>query len=140
MDLKFWAYLAIGSALLVAGCGGNGDDGGGGGGGGVGPPEATVNTAALNKPGLFQVTYNTGQGRAPGSMSAVLTSFEMTDNFGLIYTLLNPARVLGLDQYSSNNVDLNVSLNQGFSTNLNSRSFDLFNLDINHILIENNAG
>lgn len=131
--MKKWAFLTVAAAVALSGCGGSGggDNGGGGGGGPV--DNFAVNTALLNKPGLVQITYNTGQGRGTGATTAVLRQFAIFDSFGQINPLLPPEMFLQLDGFTSQNVDLNASMG-GFSTNLNGRSFDTFRLNINSVI------
>jgi hypothetical protein len=141
--LKKWGFLAIVSAAFLAvGCGGSGGDGGGGGGGGTPVDQISVNTSLLNKPGLLNVTFNTGQGRGTATSSAFLKKLFLEDNiFGAgdprnrVQTLLEPERVLGLDLYTSQGIPLNVPMT-GFSTNLNGRSFDVFPLEIARVNID----
>lgn len=126
--------------ILAAGCGGDGDNGGGGGGGGGGTVEASVNTGLLSKPALVNATYNTGQGRGVTTSIAVLRNFDMIDSFGVISKSLNPARRLDLGGYTSQTIDLSVPLALSqFSTNLNSRSFDEFLLNVKEIEFDGNV-
>lgn len=128
-----WALLAFTTAVLIIGCGGNGGGNGGTNGGGTGTVEASINTAMLDKPGLFQVTYNTGQGRGTSEAIARIDVYDIEDQFGRIQTILNPARFLGLDAYTSQSINVNISCNTGFSTNLNTRPFDDFLLNITSV-------
>lgn len=147
--MKRIALLSAFAALTFAGCGGHG---GGGGGGGVVPPpgpglsRAQVNQAALNTPGRVEVTYNTGQGRAVGSPTAVIKRLFFEDNtYGLgdgrntCETQLLQGISMQLDGYTSQSIGVDVPMS-GFSEPLHSRSFDRFNLEIAKILVQNDAG
>ncbi len=131
--------------MVIVGCGGSD-------GGIVAPPpvdEPSVNTSLffsgpVPKPGLLQVTYDTGQGRAGGDplFTANLRRLVIEDDiygFGhpdnVVRTLLNPERVLGLDQYTSQTIDLNAPMT-GFSINMNRRVFDQFNLELETVTFD----
>jgi hypothetical protein len=139
MNLKKWSLLAITATLAICGCAGDGAGGGGGGGGGGGTLEPSVNTTLLSKPGLFQVTYNTGQGRGTTQSQAEIKIYEVEDQFGLVTTILNPARILALDFYTSQSINISIPMNPGFSTNLNSREFDEYRLEIRSATIAGNV-
>lgn len=120
--------------------------GGGGGGGGV--VLSSINPAIFtNSSGSFgriEVTYNTGQGRAPGSLTAVISRLNLVDELfpigdsrNNVDTLLNPERHLGLDAYTSQTISVGVPMsNLGFSGPVNGRLFESFPLDISRFLEE----
>jgi hypothetical protein len=130
----------------LAGCGGDGN--GAGPGPGPGPQGSSVNRTLLNKPGIIEVTFNTGQGRAPGSPTAVLKRLNFVDDLfppgdsrNNIDTLLNPSRNLQLDGYTSQTISVNVPMNNiGFSGPVSGRFFDEYRLDIDSLLIEQPGG
>jgi hypothetical protein len=114
-----------------------------------GPGLSRVNTALLNTGfGRVEITYNTGQGRAPGDLSAVIKRLNLEDDLfppgdsrNNVDTFLNPERRLGLGQYTSQTVAVNVPMtNLGFSGPVSGRTFVLFTLDIDRILRENSSG
>ena len=102
----------------------------------------------MDVPASVDVTYNTGQGRAPGSLTAVLNRlifedslFPAGDDRNTIIALLTPSRSLQLDGYTSQTASVNVPMNNlGFSGPVNGRLFEEFSLDIDHLLVENGAG
>jgi hypothetical protein len=99
-------------------------------------------------PGHIEVTYNTGQGRAPGSITAVIERLNFTDDLfpagdtrNNVDTILNPARHLQLDGYTSQAVSVNAPMADiGFSSPVNGRFFDDFRLDIDSLLVEQGDG
>ncbi|MBX3118382.1 MAG: hypothetical protein KF784_04900 [Fimbriimonadaceae bacterium] len=138
------AFLCVVASLAIAGCGGGGGGNGGGGGGGGLPPTMAVNTTLLSVPGRADVTYNTGQGRAPGSITGVFRHLLVSDNTyndirDIVETQLNPALQIQLDGYSSQQIGLNVPMT-GFSVLLNGRNFETFSLEIDRLRIENPNG
>ncbi len=145
--MRKWALILSALSVALVGCelNGRGDGGaGGGGGGGGGVTLSSANTTLLNTPGRIETTYNTGQGRAPGSPTAVVNRvrfvddvFPVGDTRNNVETLLTPPRNLLLDGYSSQLVAVNAPMtNLGFSGPLNGRLFDTFRLDVDHLLIE----
>lgn len=146
MALKTWGFFGLAlAAVVLSGCGGGGNGGGGGGGGG-GQVEASVNTAlfmngAQPKPGFFEITYNTGQGRGTTNAQAKMRQVTFEDNTfpsgdprNVVRTLLNPERVLGLDLYTSQAISVNAPMG-GFAVNLNRRNFDQFNLEFTTVIL-----
>ncbi len=121
------------ATVAIAGCAGNG--GGGGGGGGGGPVRSSVNPSVLNKPGNITVTYDTGQGRAPGSQTAVIRRFFMEDVVGLVETQLRSEMRLQLDAYTSQSLELNPTMG-GYSVPIASRLFTVFPLEILAMIVE----
>lgn len=141
VTVRKWAFL-LASALAivsVSGCGGGTGNGGGGGGGVPIDGLSQVNTSLLNADGIFEVTYNTGAGRAPGSITAVVGRVYAEDMFGRIETVLIPERSLLLDGYTSQRIDVPVPVG-GFSVAISSRSFEDFFLEIARLRVENDSG
>ena len=152
--MRKWALLSAAFAAVLAGCGGDGA--GVGPGPGPGPQGSSVNRALMmgdgSAPARVEVTFNTGQGRAPGSPTAVLKRLNFVtdplppvippgDSRNNIDTLLNPARHLQLDGYTSQTIAVNIPLNNiGFSGPVNSRDISEYRLDIDSLLIEQAGG
>lgn len=144
--MRKWALILASLSVVLVGCELNGrsDSDGGGGGGGGGVTQSSANTTLLNTPGRIEVTYNSGQGRAPGSPTAVINRIRFVDELfpggdsrNNVETVLSPPRNLQLDGYTSQNVVVNVPLsNLGFSGPVNGRTFDTFRLDVDKLLIE----
>src|SRR5688572_24002856 len=109
MVLRKWAFLWAAVAALVIGCSTGGGGGGGTtttGGGTTGQSTAVPNIP--NVPAMLSVFYLTGQGRAAGSATAVIRRLFFTDQFGLVETILNPERYIGLDAYTSQSIDVSA--------------------------------
>ncbi|HRK20596.1 MAG TPA: hypothetical protein PLX06_02225 [Fimbriimonadaceae bacterium] len=147
--MRKWGLLFAAAAAVMVGCdGGSGSSGVGGGGGGGGVTLSSINPAIFsNSSGAFgrvEVTYNTGQGRAPGSLTAVVDRLSLVDELfpigdsrNNVDTFLNPSRNLGLDAYTSQSVMVNVPMsNLGFSGPVNGRFFDSFTLSFARFLEE----
>ncbi len=103
-----------------------------------------VNTSLFNVEGRAEMTFNTGQGRAPGSITSVFRHMLVSDNTyndlrDIVETQLSPSVNIQLDGYSSHQIPLNVPMT-GFSVLLNGRNFETFNLEIDRLRIENNDG
>jgi len=140
--------LVAAGAVLVGCDGSSGNAGVGGGGGGGGVTLSSINPSIFSSSsgafGRIEVTYNTGQGRAPGSLTAVVSRLNLVDDLfpigdsrNNVDTLLNPERHLGLDAYTSQNITVSVPMsNLGFSGPVNGRLFDSFTLDISRFLEE----
>lgn len=139
--VKKWAFLLASAWAIVAvsGCGGGAGSGGGGGGGAPVGGLSQVNTSLLNTDGILEVTYNTGAGRAPGSITAVVGRVYAEDLFGRVETVLIPERSLLLDGYTSQRIDVPVPAG-GFSVAISSRSFEEFFLEIARLRVENDLG
>lgn len=98
--------------------------------------------------GRFEVTFNTGQGRAVGDPTAVIErlnlvddTFPLGDSRNNVDTLLNPERRLGLAAYTSQTIAVNAPMsNLGFSGPLNARTFANYPLDISRLEIEQASG
>lgn len=128
--------------MALIGCGGTGPgggNGGGGGGGGGGNGRSSINTNLLNKPGRVEVTFNSGQGRAPGSLIAAIRHFELQDEIGIVETQLRGELRVQLDGYTSQSIEVNVPMD-GFSPNLASRNFDTLPLEVQRLGLEDNFG
>ncbi|MBI5708544.1 MAG: hypothetical protein HZC36_16285 [Armatimonadetes bacterium] len=130
--------------MALVGCGGVGpgggdDGGGGGGGGGGGATRSSVNSGLLAKSGVIDLTVDSGQGRAPGSLVAVWRHQEFTDLYGTEETQLRGEVRIGLDQYTTNSMEVAIPFNM-FSPWAASRSFDALPLEIQSLKVENNSG
>lgn len=148
--MRKWGLLLVAAGAVLVGCdGSSGSSGGvGGGGGGGGVVVSSINPAIFsNSSGAFgriEVTYNTGQGRAPGSLTAVINRLSLVDDLfpigdsrNNVDTLLNPERHLGLDAYTSQSISVGVPISlSAFSGPVNGRLFDSFTLDIAWFLEE----
>lgn len=133
-----WANLLACAVVVTAiGCAGAGNDpgGGGGGGGGGGDSIASVNTALFNQPGRVEATYNSGQGRAVDSPTAVLRRLYIEDEIGLVETLLQSEVKIQLDGYTSQSMEVNPPMT-GFSVPIASRKFGIFPLEVQAIEVE----
>lgn len=138
------AFLCVVASVAIIGCGGGGGGGNNGNNGGGGSLPMAVNTSLLSSQGRLEMTYNTGQGRAPGSITGVFRHLIVEDNTyndlrDIVETQLNPAIGIQLDGYSSQQIPLNVPMT-GFSLLLNGRNFEAFNLEIDSLRIENPDG
>jgi hypothetical protein len=124
------------AAVVVIGCQGGGS-------GGVATTGATAttggdNTATANltvPAGLINVFYITGQGRAAGSPTAVIRRVYFEDEFDVVEPLIMPERQLGLDAYSVQTVEISAPITQ-----VNSRFFDTFTLEVSKIRKEQAGG
>lgn len=148
--MRKWGLFFAAAAAVLVGCdGSSGQSGvGGGGGGGGGVVLSSINPAIFsNSSGAFgrvEVTYNTGQGRAPGSLTAVLNRLSLVDDLfpagdsrNNVDTFLNPERNLGLGAYTSQSINLNVPISvSGFSGPVNGRLFESFTMEFNRFLEE----
>ena len=141
VTVRKWAFLLTSALAIVSvsGCGGGAGSSGGGGGGAPVDLLSQVNTSLLNSDGIFEVTYNTGAGRAPGSITAVVGRVYAEDDLGRIQTVLIPERSLLLDGYTSQRIDVPVPIG-GFSTAIASRGFSEFFLEIARLRVENDFG
>jgi hypothetical protein len=131
--LRKWAFLYSAAAIAVIGCGGsgNGSSHAVGGGGGVKSNVGIVvrlSTLSTTPPGAIEVAYLTGQGRAPGDLTAVVQRLLFTDSYGEVTNPLSPLTNCVLSGYQNNVVHLDVN----FSTQapgVPSRIFTNFLLD-----------
>jgi len=139
--LNKWALLSFAAAfavptLMVAGCGGNG----GGGGHGVTPPGTpgtsivpTIGTrnAQGQAYGTADFTYLTGQGRAPGDLTAIINHIQLQDQFGVVAQALGSQANLPLTQFTAQQLLLDVPF-----TNQNSRLFESYTQNFEQFLVE----
>lgn len=130
--LNKWAFLLLASAAVaVAGCGGSGGgSAGGGAGGGAVANNSFVNLP--NTPGLVQMFYLSGQGRAPqpGDLTAVITDIPLRDNNNQIIDDFGTVNVqIGLSTYTTANGNVNVP----FSPGDDSRVFPTFDFIVNEL-------
>lgn len=137
--MKNWLFV-FGAALAIIGCGGSGGSGttggGDGGGDGGGTGDSTISVNLPGGPGAITVYFLTGQGRAPGDLSATIRRVFLQDSQGVVETILNPNRALALGQYTLQGIDLNVPM----SSTQNSRVFGQFPLDVNKVRVEQPDG
>jgi hypothetical protein len=143
--LNKWAIFCAAAAVIAVGCAGGGHSGGSSGGsGGGGNQVSTVNDAELLKPGVIDVTFLTGQGRAPGSPTAVINRVFFQDQYNTnpfdqefnVETRLQEARYLGLDQYTVQTIPVDVP----FPWNVTSRLFQTYTLEVAKLRVENGSG
>ncbi len=130
--MRKWAFIFSAAAIAVAGCGGSGS--------GSGPakvvtkPPSSGIKANLSSvvgaipPGAIEVAYLTGQGRAPGDLTAVVRRIVLDDAYGEVTNPLAPQTDCPLVGYQDNIVHLDV-LFTGGAVGVPSRLFTAFNLD-----------
>lgn len=143
--MRKWAFLCAAAAIVAIGCQG----GGGGGttttGGTTTGGDSTAFVTMPASPGLINVTYITGQGRAPGSPIAVMRRVYFIDQFNdqpdddpllNAETKLNPEIYLGLDQYTLQTIGVNAVI----PAVVENRKFDTFYLEVARLRVENGQG
>jgi len=131
--LRKWAFIYVVAAVALIGCGGTGSSNkavvGGGGGGGLKTGISVKLTNSLAKPpGAIEVAYLTGQGRAPGDLTAVVKRLFFDDNYGVVTNPLAPETDCPLVGFQNNIVHLDVSFTSQ-AVGAPSRQFTTFNLD-----------
>lgn len=132
--MRKWAFLYSAAAIAVIGCGGSGNgsshSSGGGGGGGTknnGSIAIRLSSLTTTPPGAIEVAYLTGQGRAPGDLTAVVQRVLFQDSYGEVTNPLAPQTDCVLSGFQNNVVHLDVSFAQ--ATGVPSRLFTSFQLD-----------
>ncbi|MFZ4507644.1 MAG: hypothetical protein ACOYON_08125 [Fimbriimonas sp.] len=135
--MKRWTWVfATVSALAFVGCGGSGGGGTvGGGGGGTGTGRSVASVNLPDTPGLVQIGFSTGQGRAVGDTYAVMRRFSLTDNIGTAEDRLSSTRKLLLKGYEFQLMPVNVPLGTA-----PSRTFNNYTLDILRVEQDNGGG
>ena len=117
----------------MIGCGGsgNGSSHAGNGGGGK-TPNATVSIKLSNlttaAPGAIEVAFLTGQGRAPGDLTAIVRQLRFNDTYGEVTNPLAPQTSCPLAGFQNNIVHIDVPFTST-ALGVPSRLFTTFNLD-----------
>jgi hypothetical protein len=129
--LRKWAFIYIAAAVAVIGCGGTGSGShvktGGGGTVTTGIGVRLSNTPGT-PPGAIELAIETGQGRAPGDLIAVIKRVIFTDNYGDVTNPLAPETSCPLTGYQNNVIHLNVDFTHQ-AIGVPSRLFTSYNLD-----------
>jgi len=141
--LRKRAFICVAAAIAVIGCGGTGGgshpSGTKGGGGttkvGIG---ITLTNSTTTPPGAIEVAYLTGQGRAPGDLTAVVKRVFFDDSFGEVTNPLAPETDCPLVGFQNNVVHLDVSFTTQ-AAGAPSRLFTTFNLDFFDFLEETSS-
>lgn len=131
--MRKWAFICTAAAIAVGGCGGSGN--------GTSHTVATgggntkntgvvvkLTTLAATPPGAIEVAYLTGQGRAPGDLTAVVQQVLFQDNYGEVINPLAPETDCVLSGFQNNVVHLDVNFAKD-APGVPSRIFTNFNLD-----------
>ncbi len=132
--MRKWAFLTVAAAIVVIGCaGGGGSDSTSG---GVTNSGSTTGTALRvniptpqgfqKPPGFLEFGYLTGQGRAIGDLTLVITRASVTDSEGEVKQDLATELALSLGSYTFQIRRLTVPFT---SQNPNSRLFETYTLD-----------
>ncbi len=138
--MRKWAFLTVAAAIVVIGCAGGGDSGNATSGGTN--TAGTAGTLRVNiptpqgyvlPPGFLEIGFLTGQGRAIGDLTLVITRATVQDEFGEVTNPLADPLSLALGSYSFQIRRLIVPF-----TNQNSRLFQNYTLD--PIRIEQETG
>ncbi|HSI74199.1 MAG TPA: hypothetical protein VK934_13565 [Fimbriimonas sp.] len=122
--------MTVAAAIVVLGCAGGGDSGTSGGtdSGGTTGSALRVNiptpSGHIMPPGRLELGFLTGQGRAIGDLTLVITRASVYDEFGEITNPLAPRTYLALGSYSFQIVPLTIPF-----TDQNSRLFENYTLD-----------
>jgi hypothetical protein len=129
--LRKWAFLTVAAAIVVIGCAGGGDsgtDGGGTNNGGTTGSALRVNiptpSGHVLPPGRFELGILTGQGRAIGDLTLVMTRLALTDEYGEVQTVLASPTYASLNSYSFQILPLTIPF-----TDQNSRLFENYTFD-----------
>lgn len=129
--MRKWAFLSIVAAIAVVGCGGSGNGSHtvatGGGTKNVGI-SVRLTTLAITPPGAIEVAYLTGQGRAPGDLTAIVQRVLFQDSYGTVSNPLSPRTSCVLSGFQNNVVHLDVDFSQQ-APGVPSRIFSNFLLD-----------
>lgn len=120
-----WAFALAAGVVLAVGCSGSGGGGGTGSGGGT-TGDSTAFVALPNVPGRLQSVYLTGQGRAPGDLTAIIHRVSVDDAFGETATTLQEDIRLLLNGFTHQSVALDVP-------STNTRSYDHYDLEIQRL-------
>lgn len=130
--LRKWAFLYSAAAIAVVGCGGSGTgnshSSGTPGNGKTGVITVKLSNSTTTPPGAIEVAYLTGQGRAPGDLTAVVQQLRFNDAYGEVTNPLAPLTTCPLAGFQDNIVRIDVP----FTTTaygLPSRVFTSFILD-----------
>jgi len=131
--LRKWAFLYSAAAVLVIGCGGSGNGSSHAAGGGGGNKKnvgiaVRLTTLATTAPGAIEVAYLTGQGRAPGDLTAVVQRLLFQDSYGEVTNPLSPLTECVLSGFQNNVVHLDVDFAKQ-APGVPSRLFTNFLLD-----------
>lgn len=131
--MRKWAFVYAAAAIAVVGCGGSGNgtssttsSKGGTGTAQPGVIAIKLTTLSSEPPGAVEVAYLTGQGRAPGDLTAVVQTVSFQDNYGVVSNPLAPLTDCVLSGYTDNVVHLDVPF---ASVPVPSRIFTTFNLN-----------
>jgi len=131
--LRKWAFICSAAAIAVVGCGGSGNGSshtGAGTGGGKKNVGIAIQLTTLptEPPGAIEVAYLTGQGRAPGDLTAVVQRLLFQDPYGEVTNPLSPLTMCPLAGYQNNVVHLDVDFARQ-APGVPSRIFTSFLLD-----------
>jgi len=127
------SFICTAAALAVGGCGGSGNGAGhnvatGGGTTKNSGVVVKLTTLASTPPGAIEVAYLTGQGRAPGDLTAIVQQVLFQDNYGEVMNPLAPQTSCVLSGFQNNVVHLDVNFALA-APGVPSRIFTNFNLD-----------
>ena len=130
--MRKWAFLYSAAAIAVVGCGGSGT-GNSHSSGTTGTGKSGVITIKLSNstttpPGAIEVAYLTGQGRAPGDLTAVVQQLRFNDAYGEVTNPLAPLTTCPLAGFQNNIVRVDVPFTST-SYGIPSRIFTSFILD-----------
>lgn len=147
--MRKWALISAAALIVAIGCQGSRGGAGGTATGGTGGTATGGQSRAVvtlpPTPGLINVAYITGQGRAPGSPTAVIRRVFFSDDLNddpndnpdfNVETKLNPERQIGLDAYSLQTIEVNAPI----PADRESRAFATFTLEVSKLRVEDSNG
>jgi hypothetical protein len=136
--LNKWALLSFAAALVIIGCGGSGGGGShsstGTSGSGAPGTNLSITIGKTNAQGQIfgtaDFTYLTGQGRAPGDLTAIINYVQLQDQYGVVSQSLGAQATLPLTQFTAQQLELDVPFK-----GQNSRLFESYTQVFSQFLV-----
>ncbi len=133
-----WALLSFAAALVIIGCGGSGGGGShsstGTSGSGAPGTNLSITIGKTNAQGQIfgtaDFTYLTGQGRAPGDLTAIINYVQLQDQYGVVSQSLGAQATLPLTQFTAQQLELDVPFK-----GQNSRLFESYTQVFSQFLV-----